>query len=798
MRKNTPYGPRCRSTSKPQVMSQEVDWLHSQAGVCKVELYNPEAGKDQDRKVICFVDVASLNIKTEDKDAAGQSKDNEPATGLDLGKMQDKEVIVIKDSETPEQSKTEGAVCLFKQGSTEELNVVTWLFDDLQKYACGFQHALTPSTSNRQPKPSAADKMSQNNNNTAFKSSSGQKACADEVAGTVQKLCSLVMQMASKEISENLEDAASKCIRQAIYATKDGKPLNPGQVSQVASKMVNEAMESAQDPSAKSSQDKIPGKEEGKGGPKKTSLFYGEVSSNQSESIQEEDSKSTAHMIQPRRQPGRSDGSSVNKGLMVYANKDAKDMTFSFVKATKVHKRQPLPACVVLKRVFLKHTRDVISDLIDSTMKNLHNVTGVLMTDSDFVTTVKKNLFNAGTQKSTEILEAMVLRMYNALMSETKDKGHSLVYSLLKTGCSMDPNSQSMHFASLKGGLHAREKAKEPAHSSAQKVGETIIKDGISMLHSKTSSGGKVPDRGHHGRKPDKSNSTTEFLAKDLILTALMLIQQHLLTQYKEPTSETNSSFGYFEKGGKHGSRSHGSKGDPQQQEFQKGEIQSALLSIISKVLQEAGFNVDECEITKKPSSYDERTTRKSPSKHHSSEVDSENMDQINKKFIDQLMESVMKLCMYMAKSPDFVVEDYSDEQGTYFTARNKGASTPDSMTSQKPPRPSSIGKPLVPAGSEVIVNNQSSNTSLQNKELQAVLQWMAASHFQVPNLTFMNENDEELKKLPQLAEKAAKKGASVGDILQEVMRYFEKQQIDAAVGNMPRGGLLDWLLVNL
>lgn len=798
-------------------MTQEVDWLHSQAGVCKVDLYNPDGGKDQDRKVICFVDVSSLNIKTTDDkgndDAAGQSKANEPATGLDLGKMQDKEVIVIKDSETPEQSKTEGAVCLFKQGSTEELNVVTWLFDDLQKYACGFQHALSPSGAPRQPKPSAADKMSQNNNNTAFKAANssggsggggGQKGPADEVAGTVQKLCSLVMQMASKEISENLEDAASKCIRQAIYATKDGKALNPsGSVSKVASKMVNEAMENAQDPNAKTSLDKIAGKkEEGKGGPKKTSLFYGEVCSNQSESIHDEDkSPATAHLIHTKKPPGRNDGSSFNKGLMVYANKDAKDMTFSFVKATKIHKgRQPLPACVVLKRVFLKHTRDVISDLIDSTMKNLHNVTGVLMTDSDFVTTVKKNLFNAGTQKSTEILEAMVLRMYNALMTETKEKGHSLVYSLLKTGCSMDPSSQSMHFASLKGGLHTREKTKaEASQTSAQKVGDTIIKDGISMLRSKQ--GGKASDRGSHDKRSDKGNSTTEFLAKDLILTALMLIQQHLLTQYKEPHSESNtSSFGFFEKGGKHGSKSHGCKGDPQQQEFQKGEIQSALLSIIQKVLQEAGFSVDECEISKncKPSSSEERAGRKSSSKHYTSEVDSENMDQINKKFLDQLMESVMKLCMYMAKSPEFVVEDYSDDQSTYFSARNKGVSTPDSMMSQKPPQATSIGKPLVPAGSEVIVNNQTANTSSQNKELQAVLQWMAASHFQVPNLTFMNENDEELKKLPQLADKAAKKGASVGDILQEVMRYFEKQQIDAAVGNMPRGGLLDWLLVNL
>ncbi|KAJ6660986.1 hypothetical protein lerEdw1_017006 [Lerista edwardsae] len=791
-------------------MSQEVDWLHSQAGVCKVDLYNPDGGKDQDRKVICFVDVSSLNIKSSDdtdKDETGDSKASDSATGLDLGKMQDKEVIVIKDSEAPEQSKTEGAVCLFKQGSTEELNVVTWLFDDLQKYACGFQHALTPSTStsscsnSQQNKPSAADKMSQNNNNTAFnKSSEGQKGPADEVAGTVQKLCSLVMQMASKEISENLEDAASKCIRQAIYASKDGKAVNPAQVSKVASQMVNEAMDNVNEPSNASSQEKIAGKkDDGKGAPKKTSLFYGEVCSNQSESMNDEEVKHSAHIIHPRKKSA-CDGGSFNKGLMVYANKNAKDMTFSFVNATKVHKRPPLPACVVLKRVFLKHTRDVISDLIDSTMKNLHNVTGVLMTDSDFVTTVKKNLFNAGTQKSTEILEAMVLRMYNALMTETKERGHSLVYSLLKTGCSMDPNSPNMHFASLKGGLHMRDKGRpEAGQTSAQKVGETIIKDGISMLRSKT--GGKAPDRGCHDKRSDKSSPTTEFLAKDLILTALMLIQQHLLTQYKEPHCESNSSsFGYYEKGGKHGSKSHNPKCEPQQQEFQKGEIQSALLSIIQKVLQEAGFNVDECEVSSKPykqNSYEERPPRThSTPKHCSPEVDSENMDQINKTFIDELMESVMKLCMYMTKSPDFVVEDFSDDQGTYFTARNKGVSTPDSMTSCKPQR--NIGKPLVPAGSEVIVNNQTSNCSSQNKELQAVLQWMAASHFQVPNLTFMNENDDELKKLPQLADKAAKKGASVGDILQEVMRYFEKQQVDAAVGNMPRGGLLDWLLANL
>uniref|UniRef100_A0A8C8VP70 A-kinase anchor 110kDa C-terminal domain-containing protein n=1 Tax=Pelusios castaneus TaxID=367368 RepID=A0A8C8VP70_9SAUR len=441
--------------------------------------------------------------------------------------------------------------------------VVSWLSNDLQKYAVGFQHALTPSDAPQKRKGSETrnDPSLSQNSDTSLKSTGAQKGKRDpdDVSYFVNKLCSLVVQMARKEITDKLEGTANKFIRQGIHGSAgEGKNNNPrGSVSKIASQMVNEAVEaSTQDPHSKlpsprASQEKTTRREDTSGS-KKTSLFYGEMS-NQNGSKQG-GKPGDKQMCQQAKQSWQDDsGTSVSKGLMVYANQVASDMMFSFMKTMKVQRKdgKPLPACVVLKRVILKHTKDVISDLIDSTMKNLHNVTGVLMTDSDFVSTVKKNLYNIGSQKSTEILEAMVKRLFKALAGDDKQsRSQSLAYTSLKTG-SQDTKSQGMQFTAMKS-----------------------------------------------------------------------------------------------------------------------------------------------------------------------------------------------EICVY---------------------------SWP-----------------------------KNANSSSQNKELQAILQWMAASHFNVPNLSFMNENEGDLKKLPQLAEKASKKGYSVGDILQEVMRYFEKQQIDAAVGNVPRCGLLDWLLANL
>ncbi|KAG6939215.1 A-kinase anchor protein 4 [Chelydra serpentina] len=775
-------------------MSQEVDWLHSQAGVCKVDLYNPDEQKDQDRKVICFVDVSSLNVKDKDskaKKAASQSSSiSEPSNELDLGNLEEKEVIVIKDNEKHDHSKTEGAVCLFKQGSTDELSVVSWLNNDLQKYAVGFQHALTPSD--------APQKRKGSNSDTSLKSAGAQKGKRDpdDVSYYVNKLCSLVVQMARKEITDKLEGTASKFIRQGIHGS--GKNNNSrGSVSKIASQMVNEAVEaSTQDPQSKlpsprPSQEKTTRKEDTSGS-KRTSLFYGEMSNQNG--YKQGGKPGDKQMCQQAKQSGQDDsGTSVSKGLMVYANQVASDMMFSFMKTMKVQRKdgKPTPACVVLKKVILKHTKDVISDLIDSTMKNLHNVTGVLMTDSDFVSTVKKNLFNIGSQKSTEILEAMVKRLFKALAGDDKQsRSQSLAYTSLKTG-SQDSKSQGMQFTAMKSEMHNQGKDKDRGGSKCQSSSS----------------------------KASENHCSMDKYAKDLIVTALMLIQQHLLQQTNGKDSARESgatSFGYvsrdshFEKAGSShsskslsmaaGSRHSGAKNDHQQLDSQKGDISSILLSIIQKVLREAGFNIDDNSSEtnknyKEAATTDNKCSKKALSKQPNSAMDQfDNMDQMNKQFIDQLVESVMKLCLFMAKnnSPDLAIGDLLDEQNA------SSAKTP--AVTRRTSQSKGNGKQLLgsSSGSEVIVNNQNSNSSLLNKELQAILQWMAASHFNVPNLSFMNENGGDLKKLPLLAEKAAKKGYSVGDILQEVMKYFEKQQMDAAVGNMPRCGLMDWLLANL
>ncbi|XP_050821843.1 A-kinase anchor protein 4-like [Gopherus flavomarginatus] len=824
-------------------MSQEVDWLHSQAGVCKVDLYNPDEQKDQDRKVICFVDVSSLNVKDKDskaKKAASQSSNiSEPSNELDLGNLEEKEVIVIKDNEKHDHSKTKGAVCLFKQGSTDELSVVSWLNNDLQKYADGLQHALTPSETPQKHKDSNTfiDSSLSQNSDTSLKSAGAQKGRRDpdNISCYVNKLCSLVFQMARKEITDKLEGAASKYIHQTIYdSAAEGKNNNSrGFVSKIASQTVNECTAAGTQkpqsklPSPRPSQEKTIKKEDTSGS-KRTSLFYGEMS-NQSGYRQGEKS-GDKQMCQQAKQSGQDDsGTSVSQGLMVYANQVASDMMFSFMKTMKVQRKdgKPLPACVVLKRVILKHTKDVISDLIDSTMKNLHNVTGVLMTDSDFASTVKKNLYNMGSQKSTEILEVMVRRLYNVLVAEHNDKGqsksHSLAYTILKTAFPSDSKSQSMQFATLKTQTQKKdkEKAKPKKFTCAEKVSEQIIKEGLTMLHSKQMAS-KAPEkvRGSQEKKPEKISTAIESLAKDLTVTALMLIQQHLIQKTKSGRDSIahdsgTSSLGFvsreshFEKAGKSQSSKSlamtgGSSNIPQE-----GDISSILLSIIQTVLREAGFNIDDSsgetnKSFKQVATIDSESSKKSLSTQPNSAIDQfDNMDQVNKKFLDQLVESVMNLCLFMTKcnNSDLVTDDPSDEQNVTGASFSRNKSTAlDKEGSREASQVRSSGKQLseLSSGSEVIVNNQNANKSTQNKELQAILQWMAASHFNVPNLSFMNEEEGNLKKLPLLAEKAAKKGCSVGDIIQEVMRYFEKQQIDAAVGNASRYGLMDWLLANL
>ncbi|KAF0885208.1 A-kinase anchor protein 4 [Crocuta crocuta] len=847
-------------------MSDDIDWLHSRRGVCKVDLYSPKGQQDQDRKVICFVDVSTLNVEDQDsKDAACSSSEGD----INLGNLEEKEIIVIKDTEKQDQSKTEGSVCLFKQAPSDPISVLNWLLNDLQKYALGFQHALSPSASSCKHKvgdtegenhrlPSEncysvyADQLNidyltnrpqslclemtaaKNTNNNQSpstppaKSPSNQRAvispdgeCSmDDLSFYVNRLSSLVIQMARKEIKEKLE-GGSKCFHHSIYPSPGDKGKNSPRsaVSKIASEMAHDAVE------VTSAEMRGTGEECREGGRK--TFLYSELSN-----------KNKGGDKQMCQRDSKEFADSISKGLMVYANQVASDMIVSVMKTLKIHSSgKPIPACVVLKRVLLKHTKEIVSDLIDSCMKNLHNITGVLMTDSDFVSAVKRNLFNHGKQNAADIMEAMLKRLVSALLGEKREtKSQSLSYASLKAG-SHDPKckNQSLEFSAMKAEMKGKDKGKmKPEQckslTSAEKVGEHILKESLTMWNQKQGNQGKMPGRVCISKeeKREKISPSTDSLAKDLIVSALMLIQYHLTQQAKGKDAfeedYPGSTMGYMTQSAQYEKCAGGQSAkalsmkhlesreapgpstslkENQQLDSQKLDMSNIVLTLIQKLLSESPFNSDDlCEgenkrsepKTSKMASMSKRPDREEEQCHDNQELDSIiGMRQVNRQFIDQLVESVMKLCLIMAKySNNGAALAELEEQAALANNPNyqvggsrychNGAM---SQTHQDSPGP------------EVIVNNQCSTSNLQ-KQLQAVLQWIAASQFNVPMLYFMGDDDGQLEKLPEVSAKAAEKGYSVGDLLQEVMKFAKERQLDEAVGNMAKKQLLDWLLTNL
>ncbi|XP_003917767.1 A-kinase anchor protein 4 isoform X2 [Papio anubis] len=850
--------------SDTTTMSDDIDWLRSHRGVCKVDLYNPAGQQDQDRKVICFVDVSTLNVEDKDyKDAAGSSSEG----NLNLGNLEEKEIIVIKDTEKKDQSKTEGSVCLFKQAPSDPVSVLNWLLSDLQKYALGFQHALSPSTSTCKHKVGdtegeyhtassencysvyadqvnidylmnrpqnlrleiAAAKNTNNNQSPSAppaKPPSTQRVvispdgeCSiDDLSFYVNRLSSLVIQMAHKEIKEKLE-GKSKCLHHSIYPSPGNKErISPRTaVSKIASEMAHEAVELT------AAEMRGTEEESREGGQK--SFLYSELSN-----------KSKSGDKQMSQRESKEFADSISKGLMVYANQVASDMMVSVMKTLKVHSSgKPIPACVVLKRVLLRHTKEIVSDLIDSCMKNLHNITGVLMTDSDFVSAVKRNLFNQWKQNAADIMEAMLKRLVSALIGEEKEtKSQSLSYASLKAG-SHDPKcrNQSLEFSTMKAEMKGRDKGKmksDPCKTltSAEKVGEHILKEGLTIWNQKQGNPCKVATKAcsNKDEKGEKINASTDSLAKDLIVSALKLIQYHLTQQTKgKDTCEEDcpgSTMGYmaqstqYEKcGGGQSAKalsvkhleSHRAPGpstcqkENQPLDSQKMDMSNIVLMLIQKLLNENPFKCeDPCEGENKHSEprgskatyMSKRSDKGEEQCQDHQELDFiSGMKQVNWQFIDKLVESVMKLCLIMAK--------YSNDGAALAELEEQAASAD---------KPNFRGTRCIHSGAmpqnyqdslghEVIVNNQCSTNSLQ-KQLQAVLQWIAASQFNVPMLYFMGDKDGQLEKLPQVSAKAAEKGYSVGGLLQEVMKFAKERQLDEAVGKVARKQLLDWLLANL
>ncbi|KAM6151667.1 A-kinase anchor protein 4-like [Rhynchocyon petersi] len=831
-------------------MSDHIDWLHSSRGVCKVHVYTPKGQQEQDRiKVISFVDVADL--KTEDRDAknaAGSSSKDD----CSLKNLEDKEIIVIKNTEKQHKSKTGGSVCLFKQAPFDPISALNFLLNDLQKYALGFQHALSPTASSCKLKIGAsedechelplgncysvfADQLNtdyfakrphslrlemagatntnddQNSSTLSVISPSSQRAlispegeCSlEDLSFQVNRLYSLIMQMARKEVTEKLE-GGSKC------STGDKGKDSPCSVrSKIDSEIAHDAVD------ATSTEMWGPGKEGREGSWKPfTCSQLSNSNKGRGQEMCQEDSKDFAD--------------SISKGLVVRANQVASDMMVSIMRTLKCHSSErPVPAWVILKRVLLNHSKEIVSDLIDSCMRNLHGITGVLMTDSEFVSAVKRNLFNYGKQNAAAIMDTMLKCLFSDLLGENSTKSQSLTYVSLKTG-SPDHKCNNQ---SLECGMKAETEGKGKVRpeqctslSSAEKGREHLLKETLTRWKQNQ---GKRADKSctNKEEKREKISPSTDSLAKELIVTALALIRYHLSQQAKGKDSFEGDAFGstmgymahstQYEKCGSWQSAKALSMKrleapealepstalkENQQLDCLKVDMSKLVLRLIQKLLNESPFDCDIFEgENKRSESQGNKAASKRPDRREEGCQENEEhefmsrMKQVNGQFLDKLVESVMKLCLFMANysSNGAVVAELEKQiallnnpnypTGSSRSGRDSGSSNNQQDLSEF----------------EIVVNNPSATSRFQ-KQLQAVLQWIAASQYNVPTLYFTADDEGQLEKLPEVSAKAAEKGYSVGDLLQEVIKFAKEQQLDETPGNMAKNQLLNWLLANL
>ncbi|XP_030065401.1 A-kinase anchor protein 4 [Microcaecilia unicolor] len=97
----------------------------------------------------------------------------------------------------------------------------------------------------------------------------------------------------------------------------------------------------------------------------------------------------------------------------------------------------------------------------------------------------------------------------------------------------------------------------------------------------------------------------------------------------------------------------------------------------------------------------------------------------------------------------------------------------------------------------EVLAINLNSSGKTNTQQLQALLQWAAASQLNIPLLHFREADAEVLSQLPLVMKKAVEKEIKVGSLLQVILRYW-KDQLTPSQENVTPRPVLDWLLENL
>lgn len=353
--------------------------------------------------------------------------------------------------------------------------------------------------------------------------------------------------------------------------------------------------------------------------------------------------------------------------------------------------------------------------------------------------------------------------------------------------------------------------------SCAETLGEHIIKEGLTLWHKSQNKEGQCPGFQHatfaapnkqYKPAPDiplgypldpcnfnppmcgpekPENFDSDSWAKDLIVSALLLIQYHLAQggsmdaqSFLEAAGSTN-----FPANKPPAVPDETKPKSPHvegnQEEAEKKDLMSIFFNFIRNLLRETIFKSDrssERKVPEQPTKEEyshlcERPVTPSPIKL--SEGDEaggtfagltkmvvNSLDgHMNGEMIEHLMDSVMKLCLIIAKSCDSPLAELGDDKSG--DASRPTSAFPDSLYECLPVKGTGTAEALLQnayqtihnelrcisgqppegcASPKVIVSNHNLTDTVQNKQLQAVLQWVAASELNVPILYFAGDDE--------------------------------------------------------
>ncbi|KAM9276352.1 LOW QUALITY PROTEIN: A-kinase anchor protein 3 [Cariama cristata] len=161
----------------------------------------------------------------------------------------------------------------------------------------------------------------------------------------------------------------------------------------------------------------------------------------------------------------------LSKEILICGNNEVSVMVVSVMKTVEGQANDSNIACIVLN-LLLKHSKAMVSD---SCMKNLHDISGKLLTNSDS-SSVKLILFILGSRKAAEIVQATLNHFCSTLIVQ-KPGGDNAQHMPL-TGSKTDAKAQMKSAATRTETLPNKKEM-----TCADAVGNHIIKQGFTLWH---------------------------------------------------------------------------------------------------------------------------------------------------------------------------------------------------------------------------------------------------------------------------------------------------------------------------